>query len=91
MEFLTVKLSLTESYPDYAGWADKIAGDSFAEENGFAKIVRYQPLGVCASIASWNSTFLYIGWKLAPALAAGNTVRIVPSSSSSHGQFTWKS
>ena len=59
---------------DYAGWADKIHGQFFAEDNGVAKIVRYEPLGVCASIASWNSTFLYIGWKLAPALAAGNTV-----------------
>src|SRR4051812_11681072 len=59
---------------DYAGWADKIAGQSYSEDNGFAKIVRYEPLGVCASIASWNATFMYIGWKLAPALAAGNTV-----------------
>lgn len=62
---------------DYAGWADKIAGQSFAEDkNGFAKIVRYKPLGVCAAIASWNATFMYVGWKLAPALAAGNTVSI---------------
>lgn len=59
---------------DYAGWADKIAGQSFAEDNGVFKIVRYKPLGVCANIASWNATFMYIGWKLAPALAAGNTV-----------------
>ncbi|KAH6688489.1 aldehyde dehydrogenase [Plectosphaerella plurivora] len=69
----------------YAGWADKIAGQSYAEDNGFAKIVRYEPLGVCASIASWNATFMYIGWKLAPALAAGNTVIFKPSEKSPLG------
>ncbi|KAJ4420107.1 hypothetical protein N0V82_004554 [Gnomoniopsis sp. IMI 355080] len=78
---------MVEVYRYYAGWADKIAGDSFAEENGFAKIVRYQPLGVCASIASWNSTFMYIGWKLAPALAAGNTVIFKPSEKSPLGSL----
>lgn len=71
--------------PDYAGWADKIAGQSFSEDNGYAKIVRYEPLGVCASIASWNATFLYIAWKLAPALAAGNTVIFKPSEKSPLG------
>lgn len=74
---MTVKNANVTSHSnlDYAGWADKIAGQSFAEDNGVAKIVRYKPLGVCAGIASWNSTFMYVGWKLAPALAAGNTVR----------------
>ncbi|KAG6997360.1 Aldehyde dehydrogenase, cytosolic 1 [Fusarium oxysporum f. sp. conglutinans] len=60
----------------YAGWADKIAGQSFTEEQGSAKIVRYKPLGVCASIVSWNGTFMYVGWKVAPALAAGNTAKM---------------
>ncbi|EEY23066.1 aldehyde dehydrogenase [Verticillium alfalfae VaMs.102] len=69
----------------YAGWADKIAGQSFSEDNGFAKIVRYEPLGVCASLASYNATFLYVGWKLAPALAAGNTVIFKPSEKSPLG------
>ncbi|KIW20125.1 hypothetical protein PV08_00700 [Exophiala spinifera] len=55
----------------YAGWADKIAGKTFPEDNGVYKIVRYEPMGVCAGIASWNATFLYVGWKIAPALAAG--------------------
>ncbi|KAK2595905.1 hypothetical protein N8I77_013694 [Diaporthe amygdali] len=69
----------------YRCWADKIGGESFGEDNGFAKIVRYKPLGVCAGIASWNSTFMYIGWKLAPALAAGNTVIFKPSEKSPLG------
>ena len=29
---------------------------------------------MCAGIASWNATFMYVGWKVAPALAAGNAV-----------------
>lgn len=61
-------------YLDYAGWADKIEGRSYVEDNGFYKIVRYEPIGVCAGIASWNATFMYVGWKVAPALAAGNVV-----------------
>ena len=60
---------------DYAGWADKIEGESFNADDGTYKIVRHEPFGVCASIAPWNAPMIYIGWKIAPALAAGNTVR----------------
>ncbi|KIX01703.1 uncharacterized protein Z518_09429 [Rhinocladiella mackenziei CBS 650.93] len=48
-----------------------MASKSFTEENGTYKIVRYEPVGVCAGIASWNAAFVYVGWKIAPALAAG--------------------
>ncbi|PVH76617.1 aldehyde dehydrogenase [Cadophora sp. DSE1049] len=64
---------MVEVFRYYAGWADKIEGRSYVEDNGFYKIVRYEPIGVCAGIASWNATFMYVGWKVAPALAAGNT------------------
>ncbi|KAH8805137.1 putative aldehyde dehydrogenase [Xylogone sp. PMI_703] len=57
----------------YAGWADKIEGDSFPADDGVYKIVRHQPLGVCAGIAPWNSPMLTFAWKVGPALAAGNT------------------
>ncbi|EOD45919.1 putative aldehyde dehydrogenase protein [Neofusicoccum parvum UCRNP2] len=63
---------MVQVYRYYAGLADKINGDSYPEENGVYKIVRYEPLGVCAGVASWNATFMYVGWKIAPALAAGN-------------------
>lgn len=36
-------------------------------------MVNYQPMGVCAGISAWNGTPLQAGWKIAPALAAGNT------------------
>ena len=64
---------LTEE-ADYAGWADKIEGENFNADDGVFKLVRHEPLGVCAGIGSWNSPILYIAWKIAPALAAGNTV-----------------
>ncbi|KAG4431548.1 hypothetical protein IFR05_012961 [Cadophora sp. M221] len=57
----------------YAGWADKIEGESFGADDGTYKIVRHEPLGVCAGIAPWNAPILYVGWKIAPAIAAGNT------------------
>jgi aldehyde dehydrogenase (NAD+) len=40
---------------------------------------RYEPLGVVAAIVPWNSPLMLLSWKLAPALAAGNTVVIKPS------------
>jgi betaine-aldehyde dehydrogenase len=41
--------------------------------------ITHEPVGVCALIAPWNYPLLQISWKLAPALAAGNTVIMKPS------------
>jgi aldehyde dehydrogenase (NAD+) len=41
------------TYRYYAGWADKIAGESYKEEDGTYKILQYEPYGVCAGIAAW--------------------------------------
>lgn len=58
----------------YAGLAGKIAGESYPPEgDGMYKIVAYEPIGVCAGIAAWNGTHTLAAWKMAPALAAGNT------------------
>ena len=58
----------------YAGYAGKIAGESYPpEEDGTYKIVAYEPMGVCAGICAWNGTHVLAAWKMAPALAAGNT------------------
>lgn len=40
-------------YRYYAGWTDKIAGESYKEEGGAYRIVQYEPFGVCAGIAAW--------------------------------------
>ncbi len=42
--------------------------------------VRYEPFGVCSGIVPWNFPFLMAGWKIAPAIAAGNTAVLKPAS-----------
>lgn len=55
----------------YAGWADKL------EHAGFGPSP--QPLGVAAQVIPWNFPLLMLAWKIAPALAAGNTVVLKPA------------
>ena len=64
----------------YAGLADKDAGRLVAttEPTALSRIV-YEPLGVCGLIAPWNYPLLQISWKIAPAIAAGNTMIVKPS------------
>ncbi len=57
----------------YAGWADKL-------EYAFPNIDP-KPLGVAAQVIPWNFPLLMLAWKIAPALAAGNTVVLKPASS----------
>lgn len=64
-------------YRHYAGYADKIDGTVY--QSGADESLTYsvpEPLGVVAAIPGWNFTFMSISWKLAPILAAGNTVVI---------------
>lgn len=63
----------------YAGWIDKLYGENCPVEEGFLNFTRREPLGVCALIVPWNFPLLLGCWKLAPALAMGNTVVIKPS------------
>ncbi|KAJ5239856.1 hypothetical protein N7468_004475 [Penicillium chermesinum] len=58
----------------YAGWCDKVEGQSFPADNGFLKIVRHEPIGVCAAINAFNGPLVMCGFKGAPCLAAGNTM-----------------
>jgi len=57
----------------YAGWADKL---DYAFPGRVAR-----PLGVAAQVIPWNFPLLMLAWKIAPALAAGNTVVLKPASS----------
>lgn len=67
----------------YAGYAGKVAGETFPpDEDGTFKIVQYEPLGVCAGITAWNGTHVLAAWKMAPAMAAGNTFVIKTSEKS---------
>ena len=64
----------------YAGWATKIHGETLAlRDNAFTFTLR-QPVGVVGAIVPWNFPFLLSSWKIAPALAAGNTVVLKPAS-----------
>lgn len=58
----------------YAGLASKIQGDTMPVPPGSFSYTVKEPLGVCAQIVPWNYPLLMAVWKLAPALAAGNTV-----------------
>lgn len=62
----------------YAGWCDKLEGDSMNDDDGFYKIVRHEPLGVCAGITPWNGALMVLVLKAAPALATGNTFILKP-------------
>jgi acyl-CoA reductase-like NAD-dependent aldehyde dehydrogenase len=63
----------------YAGWATKISGETVNTfENAFTYTLR-EPVGVVGAITAWNFPLLLASWKLAPALACGNTVVIKPA------------
>jgi aldehyde dehydrogenase (NAD+) len=68
----------------FAGLADKIEGRVIPiDKPGVFNFTREEPLGVIAAITPWNSPLMLAAWKLAPALAAGNTVVWKPSEFSS--------
>ena len=68
----------------FGGLADKIEGRVIPiDKPGVFNFTREEPLGVVAAITPWNSPLLLAAWKLAPALAAGNTVVWKPSEFSS--------
>lgn len=66
----------------YAGLIKAPYGGIYDVNSGFGKMHSYtvhEPVGVCAQITPWNFPFLMSVWKLAPALAAGNSVVFKPS------------
>lgn len=71
---------IPEWYRYFAGLADKIEGSVIPiDKKGMQVFTRREPLGVVACITPWNSPLMLLAWKLAPALAAGNTAVIKPS------------
>jgi aldehyde dehydrogenase (NAD+) len=50
--------SAASTFRYYAGWADKIEGQTFPEEGGWWRYTQYEPFGVCAGIGPWNVTAL---------------------------------
>ncbi len=71
---------MAQWYRYYGGLADKIEGAVLpSDKQGIFNFTRYEPLGVVGLITPWNSPLLLLAWKLAVALAAGNTAVIKPS------------
>lgn len=58
----------------YAGWPDKIRGNTLPCDGPFLAYTKKQPVGVVAQIIPWNVPLIMLAWKLGPALAAGCTV-----------------
>jgi len=79
-EMLAQTRYLPEWFNFYGGYADKIQGAVVPVDrpDHFTYTLK-EPVGVCAFIIPWNSPLMLVGWKLAPALAAGCTVVIKPS------------
>ena len=69
-----------EHFRYYAGWVTKIAGETnpLSFPGTFNYTLR-EPIGVCALIVPWNFPLLIAAWKLAPALACGNTCVVKPA------------
>lgn len=81
---------ISEWYRYYGGLADKIQGAVIpTDKSNIFNYTRYEPLGVVGMITPWNSPLLLLTWKLAPALAAGNTAVIKPSEFTSASTVTF--
>ncbi len=80
----SLKVDLPQSiacFRYYAGWAGKATGETVepnARTNAFAFTLR-EPIGVCGQIIPWNFPIQMATWKIAPAVACGNTVVIKPA------------
>ncbi|WP_233233556.1 aldehyde dehydrogenase [Bordetella sp. LUAb4] len=73
-------LNIAQWFYYYAGLADKVGGDVIpVNKPGVINYTRFEPLGVVVAITPWNSPLSLTAWKMAPALAAGNTIVIKPS------------
>ncbi len=71
---------VAEVFRYFAGWATKIHGETVPVRGPFLHYTLREPLGVVAAIVPWNFPLLLASWKVAPALAAGNTVVLKPAS-----------
>lgn len=63
----------------YAGWADKIHGETIPVRGEFLNYTIREPVGVVGQIIPWNFPLLMAVWKIAPAIACGNTMVLKPA------------
>src|SRR3982751_4238913 len=70
---------VVENFEYFAGWATKIEGETIPVPGKMFNYTLREPIGVCGQIIPWNFPLLMAAWKLAPALAAGNTIVLKPA------------
>ena len=63
----------------YAGWADKVHGETIPVRGEFFNYTLRESVGVVGQIIPWNFPLLMAAWKIAPALACGNTIVLKPA------------
>ncbi|XP_067011008.2 aldehyde dehydrogenase 1A1 [Anabrus simplex] len=68
-----------DTFRYYAGWADKIHGNTIPSDGNFFSYTRKEPVGVVGQIIPWNYPILMLAWKWGPALAAGCTMVLKPA------------
>ena len=63
----------------FGGMADKFQGETIPVEAGFLNYTLREPIGVVGQVVPWNFPLMFTSWKMAPALAAGNTIVMKPA------------
>ena len=72
--------AIVDCYRFFAGAVRCIPGNAAGEYlSGFTSMIRRDPVGIVGSISPWNYPLMMMAWKLAPAIAGGNTVVFKPS------------
>jgi len=66
-------------YRYFGGMADKFQGETIPVDEGFLNYTLREPVGVVGQVVPWNFPLMFTSWKMAPALAAGNTIVMKPS------------
>lgn len=71
--------SAADTFRFYAEMVDKVNGDITPSDPSVLSLIQKEPIGVCGVIVPWNFPLMIGAWKLAPALAMGNSVVLKPS------------
>jgi aldehyde dehydrogenase (NAD+) len=72
-------VAVAETFRYYAGWANKVFGDTNPTAANMFSYTLREPVGVCGQIIPWNFPAVMAAWKIAPAIAFGNTVVLKPA------------
>lgn len=67
----------------FAGWSGKVTGETIPVQDGAFTYTLREPVGVVGAITPWNFPLMLAVWKIAPALACGNTIVSKPASNTS--------